>query len=62
MVGKFITVLGVLSIVAISAPASAETVKITTVKDAVKVGLTLGDLSRIKASPGRYGGSYWIVK
>ena len=59
------TVLGVVSIAAISAsaPASAQTVKITTVAEAAKVGLTAGDLARLKAHPFRYGGgSYWIAK
>jgi hypothetical protein len=62
MVGRLVTVLGVVSIVAISAPAFAQTVKITTVAEAAKVSLTAGDLARIKAHPARYGGSYWMVK
>ena len=64
MLGRIMTVLGVVSIAAISAsaPASAR-VKITTVAEAAKIGLTAGDLARLKAHPFRYGGGiYWIVK
>jgi hypothetical protein len=44
-----------------SAPALAQSVKITTHEDIVKIGHTPRDLDLVQTNPSRYG-SYYIVK